>query len=263
MVGPIGCRQAVRDIATEMLVHRRDAIADAAQQATSHTYTEIAIGAAVESAVVSLEWSFWQYHGVDECSSVPLVSASDDVVFAFLESISPVTDCDDEQVDAVQAVLLPGLLPARVPRRRRTSTSRRTCSTPRRTTRTSCRPRSRAYDSAAMRDIDDYVEHRGEHLLFIYGEWDPWTGGKFALGDATDAALLIAAPWARTPRGSPTSSSRDRQDGVRQARGVDRRRSAWRRGCDSAAVRSRRPAADPTGARSRPAQRQNNLSSAA
>jgi hypothetical protein len=47
------------------------------------------------------------------------------------------------------------------------------------------------YDTEAMRDIDDFVEHRGDRLMFIYGEWDPWTGGKFALGDATDSTILI------------------------------------------------------------------------
>jgi len=27
-------------------------------------------------------------------------------------------------------------------------------------------------------------------LLFIYGQWDPWTGGKFPLGDATESDVL-------------------------------------------------------------------------
>ena len=48
-----------------------------------------------------------------------------------------------------------------------------------------------SYDTAPMRDIDDFVEHRSQHLLFVYGEWDPWTGGRFALGNAIDATLLI------------------------------------------------------------------------
>jgi hypothetical protein len=190
MVGPIGCRQAVRDIATEMLSNRRDAIVAHAQADSSHAYTQIAIGAAAESAIVNLEWTFWQYHGVNECSSVPPVSASDDAVIAFLEAISPVSDCDDVQVerfkpyyyqsytqlgypDGGYEYLAPYLqytdvdyaneLPVPEP----------------------------PYDSAVMRDIDDFVEHRGSHLLFIYGEWDPWTGGKFALGNAVDSALLI------------------------------------------------------------------------
>ena len=41
-----------------------------------------------------------------------------------------------------------------------------------------------------MKDIDNWVEHSGYRLLFIYGQWDPWTKGKFPLGDAADSRAL-------------------------------------------------------------------------
>jgi hypothetical protein len=191
MVGPIGCRQAVRDIATEMLSHRRDAIIARAQADSSHVYTEIAIGAAVEAAVVAFEWTFWQYHGVGECSSVPAVTASDKDVLDFLEHVSPVSDCDDDQVDKfkpyyyqsyTQLGYPDGGYGYLVPYLHYTDvdyTNELPFPDP-------------AYDRGdAMREVDDYVEHRASHLLFIYGEWDPWSGGKFALGEAKDSAELI------------------------------------------------------------------------
>jgi len=53
------------------------------------------------------------------------------------------------------------------------------------------------YDGgAAMRDIDQWVRTEGARLLFVYGEWDPWTGGRFDLGQATDSVSLTQ------PRGS-------------------------------------------------------------
>jgi hypothetical protein len=191
MVGPIGCRQAVRDIATEMLAHRRDAIVAHAQADTTHMYTEIAVGAAAESAVVSLEWTFWQYHGVKECSMVPLPSASDEAVLEFLDAISPVSDCADDQVERFKPYYYQSYTQLGYPdggydylapylQYTETDYANELPVAP-----------EPSFDSAPMRDIDDYVEHRGSHLLFIYGEWDPWTGGKFALGDATDSALLI------------------------------------------------------------------------
>jgi hypothetical protein len=189
-LGPVGCRQAVRDVATEMLADRRDAMLARAQQQTSSTYTRVAIGAALETAIASLEWTFWQYSGVEACGGVPPVTASDDALFAFLDKISPVSDCDDQQLaqfesyiyqsyaqlgfpDGGAAYLAPFLqyteadyvnqLPTEPP----------------------------MLDPAAMRDIDDFVAYRGERLLFIYGEWDPWTGGRFTLGNAVDSELLI------------------------------------------------------------------------
>jgi hypothetical protein len=47
------------------------------------------------------------------------------------------------------------------------------------------------YDGgAAMTDIASFVA-QGDKFLFVYGEWDPWTGGAFDLGGATDSLKLI------------------------------------------------------------------------
>ena len=44
-----------------------------------------------------------------------------------------------------------------------------------------------------MLDIDKFVREEGDRLLFIYGQWDPWTGGQFELGGAKDSLLLVQA----------------------------------------------------------------------
>ena len=53
------------------------------------------------------------------------------------------------------------------------------------------RPQLTAPGHEAMQDIDAWVQADGDRLLFVYGEWDPWTGGAFELGDATDSASLV------------------------------------------------------------------------
>ena len=79
-------------------------------------YTRVPIGPAVESAVDSLEWSFWQYYGVTDCSVVPAVTATDDAMWQFLDAISPVCESDDDSIAAFEAYVLPGVLPARLSR---------------------------------------------------------------------------------------------------------------------------------------------------
>ncbi len=198
-IGPAACRQQVRDVAVELLANRRATmVAKATEQAASdsHSYTRVAIAPAVESSIASLEWAFWQYYGVSACNAVPLPTADDDTLWGFLDQISPPSDNDDTQIaafdayyyqayaqlgypDSGAAYLDPyiqfadadydGALPTAVP----------------------------TYDGgAAMRDIDQWVRTEGDRLLFVYGEWDPWTGGKFELGQATDSVLLVQ------PRGS-------------------------------------------------------------
>ncbi len=193
-IGPPACRAALRAAATEMLQNRRATLLARAQTQAAeghHAYTRIAIGPALEGSVVSLEWAFWQYFGVNYCTLVPPAGATDDELWSFLDQISPVTDNDDDMIgrfeayyhqayaqlgypDAGAAYLDPYLLytdadydralPAAIP----------------------------AYDGgAAMQDIDAFVKGEGARFLFVYGEWDPWTGGKYELGQAADSLLLV------------------------------------------------------------------------
>ncbi len=197
-IGPPACRQAVRDLATVMLRDRRVALeakatAQAQDAAKPHSYTRIPLRPAVESSIVSLEWSFWQYYGVNFCGSVPAVTDSDDKLWQFLDEISPVTDNDDAQVGLFDAYYYQAYFQLGYP--------------------DSATPYLDAfmmftdadyagglptaeppYDGGvAMHDIDDWVKTQGSRLLFIYGQWDPWTGGKFDLGQATDSLLLVKA----------------------------------------------------------------------
>jgi hypothetical protein len=63
-----------------------------------------------------------------------------------------------------------------------------------------------AYDGgAAMTDIDQYVREAGDRLIFIYGQWDPWTGGAFDLGTAPDVRDSLLVTQAEGTHGSRIS----------------------------------------------------------
>lgn len=202
-IGPPACRSALRAAATEMLQQRRPALLARAQAQAAEerrAYTRIPIGPALESAVASLEWAFWQYFGVSSCAMVPPPTAPDLELWEFLDRISPVTDNDDESIgrfeayyhqayaqlgypDAGAAYLDPhliftdadyeGALPAGLP----------------------------AYDGgAAMQDVDAFVKGEGARMLFIYGEWDPWTAGSYELGQAADSLRLVQAQGTHAAR---------------------------------------------------------------
>jgi len=195
VLGPDDCRAAVVAVATEMLANRRaqmEALAMSQAVANGLSYTRVAIGPGVESAIDELEWSFWQYHGIDSCPNVPAVTDSDAALFNFLDAVSPPSDNDDAQIALFEAyyfqsdfqlgfpeggahylddVLLyhdadyNGALPT---------------------------PETPAYDNAvAMNDIASFVANDGDHLILVYGQWDPWTGGAFQLGNASDSLELV------------------------------------------------------------------------
>jgi hypothetical protein len=195
-LGPSACHQAVQAAAIDMLKNRRAAMESRAQsqaQSKGYAYTRVLLGPAVESAIESLEWSFWQYYGVDSCPNVPAASASDDAMFTFLDTISPIADSDDEQVGQFEAYYYQSYFQLGYPDDGTTY----------------LKPYYKYMDAdyagalptaqptydmgAAMHDIDNFVEHAGSRLVFVYGQWDPWTGGAYMLGSATDSLALVQA----------------------------------------------------------------------
>ena len=195
-IGPASCRNQVRAVATEMLANRRamlEAEATAQAEMRGIAFTRIPIPLAVESSVVSLEWAFWQYRGVTACGEVPAVPANDAAMWNFLDDTSPVTDNGDPSVAAFEAYYYQAYTQLGFP-----STNVAYLDAHLHYTDddylTALPAVPLVYDEgAAMRDIDAWVRTEGDGLAFVYGQWDPWTGGAFSLGNATDSLLVVQA----------------------------------------------------------------------
>ncbi len=199
-LGPPVCRQAVRDLQVELLSRRRAALErTATEQASSagHVYQRIALPAAVESAVISLEWAFWQYVGASGCGDVPAVTATDTAVWSFVERVSPVSSSSDAELDEFDAYYYqaegelgyPGTMDAHLEGLLVFDDAAYAGAYP-------VDVAVPAFAAGAMPDIDTWVQTEGDRLIFLYGEWDPWSGGMFSLGGATDSLRLVAAQGA-------------------------------------------------------------------
>lgn len=193
-LGPPDCRQALREAAVEMLANRRAAISALAMQQAideGHSYTRIAFGPAVESAIFNIEWSFWQYYGVGFCADVPQPTATDDELYAFLDGFSPVSDSSDDRIAQFDAYYYQAYFQLGYPDGGAVYLDPYLLFTD--ADYLDALPTAKpAYDGgAAMADIDAWVRTEGHRLLFVYGEWDPWTGGAFELGGATESALFV------------------------------------------------------------------------
>ena len=193
-IGTAACRQALQDLQVELLSNRRAMVTARAEQqaaAEGYQYTRVAIGPAVEGAIAGIYWAFWQYYGFAFCDAVPAPTASDDDVWDFLDAVSGVSGAADSEIEPFEAYFfqaeyelgypgtmdtwLDGLLEhggddydgyypvgVEIP----------------------------PFRAGAMEDIDAWVRSEGSELLFLYGEWDPWTGGAFTLGEASDSVVL-------------------------------------------------------------------------
>ena len=198
-VGPPACRDHIRALAVEMLAHRRDAL-EQRTLADAHGlgYTRVSLGAAVEAAINDLEWSFWQYRGARFCTNVlPDVTATDDQLWTFLSAVSNPSSNSDQAIARYEAYYYQADTQLGYPDdhteyldpyRRYTDAAYATFD-----------PAPTTYDGGeAMRDIDSWVQHDAERLLLVYGGWDPWTGGAYELGGATDSARYTVAEGIHT-----------------------------------------------------------------
>ncbi len=191
-VGSVECRQHVRDLATEMLAHRRIPLETAAQ-AQGKAFTRVALGPAVESAIISFEWSFWQYYGISQCANLPDVSADDATLFKLLDRVSPPSDSDDTEIGLFDAYYYQAYdqlgypadgTDAYLKQYELYSDADYAGSLP------TTQP---TYDGGvAMQDIQDFVA-TSDKFVFVYGQWDPWSGGRFDLTGAQDSLLLVNA----------------------------------------------------------------------
>ena len=195
-VGDAGCRQALRDLGVELLANRRAMLESRTDQQAltdGYHYTRISVPLAVESAVVEMYWTFWQYYGAPYCDAVPAVTATDADVWEFLDAVSSPNNLDDDRIAFFEPYYFqtayelgyPGVTDETLADLREYSDDQYDGIYPAGVPLPTYRPE-------AMEDIDQWVQTEGEGLLFVYGQWDPWTGGAFELGDAQDSAVFIA-----------------------------------------------------------------------
>jgi hypothetical protein len=195
-LGPADCHAQVRAVATEMLANRRAALELRAQaQATTkgYTYTRVLLGPAVETAIEAFEWYFWQYSGVAACTAVPAVTASDDDLFAFLDAVSPVSSSDDQEVARFEAFVYQSFFQLGYPDDGTTYLKPYYKYTDADFAGELPTPAPTYDGGAAMHDVQSFVTSAIDRVIFVYGGWDPWTGGRFAIGTTFDTLELTQA----------------------------------------------------------------------
>ncbi|MFC4564605.1 S28 family serine protease [Nocardiopsis mangrovi] len=197
------CREDLRTLQREALLRRDGLVGRYEELAAGNGWTfDETIGSAdrtFEMLVLDTPWAFWQYQEPEKCADVPGAEASDDEIAAFLDEIAgfefytdqgtgpyipyyfqAATQLGSPSVPTAHLdglLRYPGLFAAR-----------------------SYLPDDLAgapFDRRAMPDIDRWVAHRAERILFVDGEWDPWGAEPFRVGNgARREALRFVAPQA-------------------------------------------------------------------
>ncbi|MFE6775429.1 S28 family serine protease [Streptomyces sp. NPDC057702] len=195
-VGHRECRAALTAVQREALERRGPLVARYQKWADEQGRTFKVMGSAdkaYENAVISLSWAFWQYSLEKDCAEVPAPTASDDVIYNYVDKISGFESTTDQglegytpyyyqagtqlgwptvRYDKLRDLLrYPGIdaprhsVPAEIPMR---------------------------FDPSTMRDVDSWVRRDGERMLFVNGQNDPWGAEPFHVNRRNDSYVYVA-----------------------------------------------------------------------
>ncbi|WP_413757347.1 S28 family serine protease [Streptomyces sp. MMBL 11-3] len=201
-VGTKECRTKLNAVQREALVRRAPLEKKYKELAAAEGYTFNTIGSldrAYEAVVLDYVWGFWQYSLLADCDAIPAdaKNATDDEIWTSIDTISGFSAYTDQGLEpytpyyyqagtqlGAPTIVFPhiekkyiryGYQPPRnfVPR-----------------------DITMKFQPGAMRDVDSWVKHNANRMLFVYGQNDPWGAEPFHLGKGARDAYVFTAPGA-------------------------------------------------------------------
>lgn len=198
-IGDETCRQRVQEFQREVLQHRDDLLDRFAEWFPQNGYQFTReVGPAFESAVLTYDWTFWQYHLYD-CSEIPTVGvASYDDVLAHLADVVRFNRLSDELRDYFLPYVYQAFTQIGYPARtyqhledlllydwEGNAGEERFAPL----------GVELVYDPNVVVDVYRWLQTQGSEIVYIYGSIDPWTGG------AVERPGLADVVWTLQPGG--------------------------------------------------------------
>ncbi|MFF4958388.1 S28 family serine protease [Streptomyces sp. NPDC001222] len=199
-VGTEECRDRLQAVQREALVRREPLERKYEQFAAAGGYTFTTIGGldrAYEAVVLDYVWGFWQYSLLSDCGTVPAdaAHATDQQIWDSVDTISGFSAYTDQGLETYtpyyyQAGTQLGAPTIHFPYIEK-PLIRYGYQPPRNFV-----PRSipMRFQPWAMRDVDTWVRHHARHMLFVYGQNDPWGAERFRLGAGARDSYVFTAP---------------------------------------------------------------------
>jgi hypothetical protein len=199
-VGTKECRDRLNAVQREALVRREPLEKKYAAYAADNGYTFNTIGSldrAYEAVVLDYVWGFWQYSLLSDCDTVPAdaKTATDQAIWDSVDTISGFSFYTDQGLSPYtpyyyQAGTQLGAPDIHFPYIEK-QYIRYGYESPRNLV-----PRDipMKFQPYAMRDVDSWVRHHAHHMLFVYGQNDPWGAERFRVGKGSKDAYVFTAP---------------------------------------------------------------------
>jgi len=191
-VGTADCREAQNSYERQLLEQRDALIPKFVNWFADQGYSfSLDPDEAFEYAILEYHFAFWQFHSVP-CEDIPGETATVDELFDHLVDVLWMDYFADYLMDYYtpyyyQAMMengYPSYITAHISDLLEVATD----------------PGGEffifadvttSYDPSVMLDIDHWLKTEGDNIIYIYGEYDPWSAAMFEPGEGTNALRII------------------------------------------------------------------------
>ncbi|WP_406330195.1 aminopeptidase [Streptomyces sp. NBC_00203] len=199
-VGTKECRDKLNAVQREALVRREPLEKKYEAYAADNGFTFTTVGSldkAYEAVVLDYVWGFWQYSLLSDCAAIPAdaATASDQDIWDSIDTISGFSAYTDQGLEPYtpyyyQAATQLGAPTIHFPYIEKQYV-RYGYQPPRNFVPSSIPTR---WQLGVMRDVDSWVRHHAHHMLYVYGQNDPWGAERFRLGAGARDSYVFTAP---------------------------------------------------------------------
>ncbi|MEU3185775.1 S28 family serine protease [Streptomyces sp. NPDC006923] len=196
-VGTKECRDKLNAVQREALIRREPLEKTYREWADANGATFHTVGSldkAYEAVVLDFVWAFWQYSLLADCDSIPAATVSDQEIYDTIDAISGFSAYTDQGLETYtpyyyQAGTELGSPDIKLPHLGKLS--RYGYQPPRNFV-----PRDipMTFKPGEMPDVDNWVRHHANQMLFVYGQNDPWGAEPFRLGHGARDSYVYVAP---------------------------------------------------------------------
>ena len=198
-VGTKECRDRLNGVQREALVRREPLEKKYEAYAAENGYTFTTVGSldkAYEAVVMDYVWAFWQYSLVADCEAIPAdaVNATDDAIWDSIDGISGFSAYADQGLGNYTPYYYQAGTQLGSPDIKQPwlgDLSRYGYQPPRNFVPSDI---PMTFQPWAMRDVDTWVRHNANRMMYVYGENDPWGAEPFRLGTGARDSYVYTVP---------------------------------------------------------------------
>ncbi|MGW7467784.1 S28 family serine protease [Streptomyces xantholiticus] len=199
-VGTEECRDRLNALQREALVRREPLESIYEKYAADAGYSFRTVGSldrAYEAVVLDFVWAFWQYSRLSDCETIPAAAtASDQEIFDTIDTIAGFSAYADQGLATYTPYYYQAgteLGSPDIAQPHLDGLSRYGYQPPRNFVPRDIPMRFKPW---VMKDVDTWVRHNADRMMFVYGENDPWGAEPFRVGRHTRDSHVYTAPGA-------------------------------------------------------------------